>query len=158
MHLTALMLGIWLIWGSLGLPPAQSEPQSEPQSASQSANKNSGGCTPSCLSNKQGKVFALKPLQFHYEIDGHFDKDEQGWCASRIEIQIWPNGEVLLRDWYDANGHILSDLHYRGHVIAQYGQTLTLQLEGRGFQAHLGVVDGRVELDLQTGRLKTVSD
>lgn len=115
-------------------------------------------CASRCLSSKQGKVFTLKPLHFHYEIDGHFDKDEQGWCASHISIQIWPNGEVLLRDWYDANGHILSDLHYRGHVIAQYGQTLTLQLEGRGFQANLGVVDGRGELDLQTGRLKTVSD
>jgi hypothetical protein len=116
-------------------------------------------CASRCISSKQGKSLALKPLQFHYEIDGHFDKDEQGWCASHISIQIWPNGKVLLRDWYDANGHILSDLHYRGHVIAQYGQTLTLQLEGRGFLAHLEADPwGRVRLDLQTGRLKAFSD
>ncbi|MGE3727134.1 MAG: hypothetical protein AB7I41_16365 [Candidatus Sericytochromatia bacterium] len=108
-----------------------------------------------CFTNKNGKVIALTALQFHYEIEGHFDKDEQGWCASRIAIEIAPHGEVALRDWYDANGHILSDLNYRGRVIAQAGQILTLQLEGRRFNAHLGADPaGRVRLDLQTGRLK----
>ncbi len=149
------MLGIWLIWGSLGLPLAPNIDQNTDPNLGQSLDGSAGVCPPSCLSNKQGKPLILKPLQFHYEIDGHFDKDEQGWCASHISIQIWPSGKVLLRDWYDANGPILSDLHYRGHVIAQYGQTLTIQLEGRGFLAHLGADPwGRVRLDLQTGRLK----
>jgi len=108
-----------------------------------------------CFTNKNGKVIALRALQFQYEIDGHFDKDEQGWCASQIAIQIAPNGGVTLRDWYDANGHILSDLHYQGRVIAQAGQILTLQLEGQRFNTHLGANSaGRVRLDLQTGRLK----
>lgn len=134
------LLTALLLWQT-GLQPVRSLPH----------------CSAPCLSSKAGKAYPLPTRRFQYELEGYFDKDEQGWCATRIEIQIRPDGAVTLRDWYDANGRIPSDRHYRGRVLSQFGQTLLLQLEGHSFNAHLGADRfGRVRLDLETGRLQQI--
>jgi len=52
-----------------------------------------------------------------YELPGgHFDKDEQGWCADYVHITCTDGLHVKLRKYYDANGIIRSDMHWEGKV------------------------------------------
>jgi hypothetical protein len=50
-----------------------------------------------------------------YEEDGYFDKDEQGWCARKIDISQ-EGRRVSIHRWYDANGIIRSDETMAGTI------------------------------------------
>ena len=115
----------------------------------------SQGCNPNCFKNKQGQVALLSAFSVNYETDGYFDKDEQGWCARRFALEIWPNGSVKMHDWYDANGQIRYDVYFLGKVIAQSDQTLTLLLQRISLDPQLTAYKpSRYTFDLKTHRLK----
>jgi hypothetical protein len=104
--------------------------------------------------NKQGQATLLPALSVKYETDGYFDKDEQGWCARRFELEIWPNGSVTLHDFFDANGLIRADNFYLGKVIAQTEDTLTLLVQRISLDPqHKGYRSRRYTFDLKTHRL-----
>jgi len=50
------------------------------------------------------------------ELEGAFNKDEQGWCGYCIEV-ICEEGKVLYRHFFDANGRIESEKVIEGNFI-----------------------------------------
>lgn len=78
-----------------------------------------------------------------YEVDGFFDKDAQGWCATIIDIR--QTGErVSVRVTFDENGSTRSETTKHGTVGEPEGKRVPLRFD-----------DGSVSwFDLESRRLE----
>jgi hypothetical protein len=74
---------------------------------------------------KESKVLHI--FSIDYEVAGHFDKDEQGWCSDRISLICTDGKYVKIRKYYDANGIIRSDYTVEAIIDKKEGQKLYLQ-------------------------------
>lgn len=91
---------------------------------------------------KKSKV--LVTFSIDYEISGHFDKDEQGWCSDRLSLVCIDGKNVKIRRYYDANGIIRSDYTQDATIEQKEGQKIYLKYKEN---------TSKVVLDLETQRL-----
>ncbi|MBL8917323.1 MAG: hypothetical protein JNJ54_00560 [Myxococcaceae bacterium] len=87
---------------------------------------------------------ALEPVVTElYEVDGFFDKDAQGWCATVIDIRQ-DGGRVSVREAFLENGSLRTEATKHGTVGQVEGDRVPLRFE-----------DGSVAwFDLKTRRLE----
>lgn len=66
-------------------------------------------------------------IHVDYEVAGHFDKDEQGWCSDRVTVSCRDGKLVTIRKYFDANGIVRSDITLEAVVQGQEQHLLLLQ-------------------------------
>ena len=69
----------------------------------------------------------MQTIHVDYEVAGHFDKDEQGWCSDRVTVSCRDGKLVTIRKYFDANGTIRSDITLEAVVQGQQQHLLQLQ-------------------------------
>ena len=106
-----------------------------------------------CAKGPEGRNYCLAGLS-EYQLDGHFDKDEQGWCAEVVQVRVLADGRIRIRDWYDANGLIRDEHVYAGTLLRLSGRLAMFRIEGRYFTSRFRVGSGGlVRFDLFSRRL-----
>lgn len=67
-------------------------------------------------------------VTFRGEVDGYFDKDEQGWCSTMIEV-TQTGRRVRVRVWHDANGVLRSDHTREGTIGEETDEKIALRCD-----------------------------
>jgi hypothetical protein len=62
------------------------------------------------------------------DLEGYFNKDEQGWCGYRIEV-ICEDGKVTYRHFFDANGRVESEKVLQGKITRTENDIVYITLE-----------------------------
>jgi hypothetical protein len=83
-------------------------------------------------------------IHVDYEIAGHFDKDEQGWCSDRVTVSCRDGSLVTIRKYFDANGIIRSDITLEAVVQRQEQDVLQLQYLHNAKTIHFDLLKQRL--------------
>ncbi len=70
----------------------------------------------------------MTAFKAYKELEGYFNKDEQGWCGYRIEV-ICEDENVTHRKYFDSNGTIESEEILKGTVTKTESEIVYITLQ-----------------------------